>query len=446
MLVNVHHESRWEHTRLLLAGIVFLTSAALLIAFSIAIYAKAFSTDDMITIKADRAGLQLARFGDVRLNGALIGQVRSVNQDGEQASIEVALQPEVDVPDNSTVEILPTTLFGQKYISFVMPDNPSSTPLGDGAEIPSERVRTNVELSQILANLFPLLRAVKPADLNMALNALDTALQGRGEQFGQTLVDLGDYTEVIDEHLPTLREDMVKLADVANTYNIAAPDLLGVLRNLTVTSRTVTEKQDELDVFFSDLSGLAKTSTRVLNDNEANLIRVGEVTAPVLRLLAVYSPEFPCLIKGAARYKPLLAKTFEGNEVKQYIELGTTQYKAYDRGDQPVYGEVGHGPWCLGLPDPKIPAGPQPLEDGSDIDSNPPKSNLPPQLGGNLPRSAPRYSTAVPAAGVSSGYAGTPADQTIINALLAAESGRTASSYGSLGSLLYGPVVRGAVS
>ena len=44
---------------------------------------------------------------------------------------------------------------------------------------------------------------------------------------------------------------------------------------------------------------------------------------------------------------------------------------------------------------------------------------------------------------VSSGYAGTAAEQAIINALLAGDSGRAADSYGSLGSLLYGPVVRG---
>ena len=33
--------------------------------------------------------------------------------------------------------------------------------------------------------------------------------------------------------------------------------------------------------------------------------------------------------------------------------------------------------------------------------------------------------------------------KTIVNALLASHSGRAAQSYGALGSLLYGPVVRG---
>ena len=76
---------------------------------------------------------------------------------------------------------------------------------------------------------------MRPADLNATLNALATALGGRGEQLGQTMDELDAYLGEIDDHLPTLREDLVKLADVADTYDLAAPDLLGVLRNVTTT-------------------------------------------------------------------------------------------------------------------------------------------------------------------------------------------------------------------
>ena len=156
------------------------------------------------------------------------------------------------------VQILPTTLFGQKYISFVMPGQPSTARLQNDDVIASDQVEVNVELSRILAELFPLLRAVRPADLNMTLNALATALEGRGDQLGGTLVDLDDYLGVIEAHLPTLREDLIRLAEVADTYDDAAPDLLGVLGNLTVTSKTITQKRKEIDVFFSDLGGLAR--------------------------------------------------------------------------------------------------------------------------------------------------------------------------------------------
>ncbi|MCW2795916.1 MCE family protein [Nocardioides sp.] len=432
MLVNIYHDTPREHGRLMVAGVGFLTVIALLIGLSIAVYQKKFETVTMVTIKADRAGLQLAKFGDVRINGVLIGQVREISQDGEQASIKVALQPSAarEIPENVRVEILPTTLFGQKFVSFVRPDAPSAAHLQNGDVIPSDRVETNVELSKILADLFPLLRSIQPADLNKTLNALATALSGRGKQLGTTLDELDAYLGKIDDHLPTLRQDLVKLAQVANTYDQAAPDLLGLLRNLTVTSQTVLDNKQQLGVFFSDLQGLAKTSTRVLQENGSNLIRVGQVTEPVLRLLAVYSPELPCLLEGAARYAPRLAKTFSGNQVKQYIEFGTAQYRPYDERDRPVYGEVGHGPWCLGLPNAKVPAPPIALDQGSNMDEHPPTSPLPSQLG--LGR------------GVTSGYAGTDGDKAIINALLAGKTGRTADSFGSMGSLMYGPVVRGS--
>jgi phospholipid/cholesterol/gamma-HCH transport system substrate-binding protein len=429
MLVNVYHDSPAEHRRLVVAGIAFLTVIALLIALSVAIYQKTFEKSTTITIKADRAGLQLAKFGDVELNGALVGQVRKIGQDGKQAVITVALEPDqaAAVPENVTVEIMPTTLFGQKYISLVRPDDPSTKAISDGAVIPSSRVETNVELSRILANLFPLLRAVRPADLNATLNALATALEGRGEQLGQTMDELDTYLGKIDDHLPTLREDLVKLADVANTYDLAAPDLLAVLRNVTTTGQTIVDNKLQLGSFFSDLRGVADTSTRVLGDNESSLIRLGQVTEPVLKLLAVYSPEFPCLIKGAAKYAPRLAKTFEGNQVKQYIELGTPQYRAYDERDRPTYGEVGHGPWCLGLPDAPVPAPPVALDQGSDMDEHPPTSPIPDLLGLNR---------------VGADYSGSSGEQQIVNALLAEQTGSSAERYGALGSLMYGPLVR----
>src|SRR5262245_12421258 len=148
MLVNIYHDSRAEHARLLAAGVAFLTVIALLIATSIAMYQKVFDDVTMVTIHADRAGLQLAKFGAARVNGVLVGQVRSISQDGKEAVIEVALDPDAakEIPENVSVQILPTTLFGQKFVSFVRPENPSSTSLQDGDVIPADRVETNVEL------------------------------------------------------------------------------------------------------------------------------------------------------------------------------------------------------------------------------------------------------------------------------------------------------------
>ncbi|MDP2774650.1 MAG: hypothetical protein Q8O61_13945, partial [Nocardioides sp.] len=112
--------------------------------------------------------------------------------------------------------------------------------------------------------------------------------------------------------------------------------------------------------------------------------------------------------------------------------------------DLPEYGEVGHGPWCSGLPNPPVPIGPNSFKDGSDLDDNPPTSDFPAiPLPGLSRVEADAAAQRGFGAGMSSGYAGSEAEQAIVNAMLAGESGKPVDSYGSLGSLLYGPVLQG---
>ena len=113
--------------------------------------------------------------------------------------------------------------------------------------------------------------------------------------------------------------------------------------------------------------------------------------------------------------------------IRQFFVFNTPQYREYDQRDRPVYGEVGRGPWCLGLPNPPEPVPPQPLRDGTSLDDNPPTSTAP---------------VAPTSASTGTGFAGTPGDQAIINALLADRSGHPVDTYGSLGPLMDGPVVR----
>jgi phospholipid/cholesterol/gamma-HCH transport system substrate-binding protein len=372
MLTNLVHDTPREHHRLWLAGVVNIVTISLLIALAIAFYNKTFTSSTTVTVMADRAGLQLARFGDVRMHGALVGYVKKIESDGKEAEITLSLRPEAarTIPRDVSVQILPTTLFGQNYLELVPPKGEvSSARLRDGTVIPSKRVTTNVDLQAILANLFPLLRSVRPADLNATLYAIAHALQGKGDQLGDTFETLDDYLSRMNVELPTLRSDLQLLSQVSQTYELAAPDLIRLLRNATVTARTITDKQGALNRALGSLTGLATTTRVTLSENEKALIAQTRSGRPLLALLDTYSPELPCVIVGLDRQRPNADNVFNDGIIHQTLELGAPQRTAYTAADAPEFGEVGHGPWCLGLPDDyDKPAPFQPLKDGSDKD------------------------------------------------------------------------------
>jgi phospholipid/cholesterol/gamma-HCH transport system substrate-binding protein len=373
MLVNIVHDTPREHRRLFVAGIAFVSALAVMVAISIAIYDKTFTSKTTVTVIADRAGTQLARFGDVRMHGALVGYVDNVASDGQHAKITLAIKPEAarGIPSDVSAQILPTTLFGQNYVEFFPPKGgPAASPLQDGSVIPASRVTTNVELQHILAELYPVLRAINPADVNATLYALSHALQGKGEDIGQTLDALNTYLSTMNKELPRLKSDLRLFADVARTYEKASPDLIETLENVTVTSRTIKKKDDDLEEALSGLTGLAKITRTTLAENK-KLIRAQVRSAnPLLKLLATYSPEFPCVFQGLYLQIPNTKNVFQKGRIHQTLELGTPQRTAYTAEDAPVYGEVGHGPWCLGLPaDYQNPAPFGPLKDGTDKDN-----------------------------------------------------------------------------
>ncbi len=448
MFVMVKRENNpAEHRKLLVAGVAYLAVAALLLALSTAIYTKMFEDVTTVTLKADSAGLQLAKFGDVRYNGVLVGQIRDIKQTGDTAVIILGLEPESakEMPRNVDASIMPTTLFGRKFVSLDAPAGKGPTGIPDGLVIPQDRVTTTVELGRVLARLYPLLRTVRPVDLSKTLSALATALNGRGEQLGATMEQLDDYLTDFNVHLPTLQQDLRLLASVAQTYNASAPDLIAILANLTVTSDTVVAERDRLPGFLGSVTKVGNLSADILETNEVNAVRAARLSEPVLRLLDKYSPEYECLLRGIAVYKPILEKTFEGGLVKQYVEFPNPQHRAYDRRDLPAYKDK-RGPRCYGMPNNVTDDWPGlDLRNGTNMDSKQGRGNsyVPPggPPSGGAAGSFPDLFGAVNGSRPDDS-SGSRAQQRTANALLSMRTGRSGDAIPALSTLMYSPLVQ----
>ncbi|CAM5367881.1 hypothetical protein SALBM135S_08529 [Streptomyces alboniger] len=147
-----------------LAGVVYLVVPALLVWLSIAVYEKEFTDSATVIVETGRAGSEMHPSAEVKLRGVVVGEVEKIDTGARTARLTLALQPDKigRVPSDVRAQLLPTTLFGQRYVALVPPEHPSARPLTAGSVIPQDRSRSAVELEQVLDNLLPLLTAVQP--------------------------------------------------------------------------------------------------------------------------------------------------------------------------------------------------------------------------------------------------------------------------------------------
>jgi phospholipid/cholesterol/gamma-HCH transport system substrate-binding protein len=405
-------------------GVVFLVVLALLVGLTVAIYDKVFVDVVHVTLQTDRVGNQLAPPADVKLRGMIVGEVRSVSSNGRQATVDLALQPRTVglIPANVTARLLPKTLFGEKFVDLQIPARPSQARLAEGAVITQDRTSTAIELERVLDNLLPLLRTINPAKLNATLNALATALEGRGERLGENLELVDGYFTRLNPQLPTIQQDLLGLADVSEIYADAAPDLVRMLRNFAVTTSSIKDKSQVYAGFLAGTTGFATTTRGLLDENGDRLIRLASVGRPTLALLARYSPEYPCLLQGLAQSNDLIGRTFANGEL--HITLEVTKARAgYKPGEEPAWGE-NRGPSCYGLPNPARPWPGNRFRDGTKGDGS--ASALPTFL-----------------LDPQSGTSGSREEQGVVDALVSPQMGVPAGDVPDVATLLFGPMARG---
>jgi phospholipid/cholesterol/gamma-HCH transport system substrate-binding protein len=409
-----------------LLGVIFIGLLVLGVWLINAVFTQKFVSFDRVRLSTDTIGLQLPSRADVKVRGVIVGEVLDAKSEANGAELTLGIDPNKikTIPENVTASILPKTLFGEKYVELVIPQDYSKKALRAGDHI--TQTKLPIEVEKVLDDIYPLLRAVQPAELNYTLNALATALEGRGEAIGQNIETFDAYLKKLNPQVPALMEDLRLLAKVSGTYADVAPQIAETLRNTVKTGNTLVSREAKLNAFLKDVTSFSGTAKTFLDNNGSNIVRLGQLSKPQLELLNRYSPEFPCLLKGLVNQAPNLASTFRGFVF--HIDLITLprQPRGYTAKDVPVLG-ADNGPNCVGLPNPPVPLRNVPnLNDGVNGLQR-----------GDAQRTAPQIDAA------ATNAAAGRAEKALFGALTAPVLGVPADQVPDLTTLLFAPLVAG---
>lgn len=331
-----------------LAGLSAVLVLVAIVVLSVGMFRGSFTKTVPVSVVSDRAGLVMNPDARVKLHGAEVGNVESIEArpDGT-AVLHLAIDPSrLDlIPDNVGVDITSSTVFGAKFVELVPPSDPSEQSLRAGQVIQGQHV--TVEINTIFQQLVSVLDKIEPVKLNETLGALSAGISGRGEKFGQTLVDLDELLVRLDPSLPDLSHEIAVAPDVLNAYADAAPDLLATVRNSTRISDTIVDAQTDLDALLVSAIGLAGIGNDVLSNNRRGITDMLHLLVPTTDLTNQYNQALTCGLAGLAPLALGPPPPVPGVLLLDSFVLGRERYR-YPH-NLPKVAASG-GPQCAGLP------------------------------------------------------------------------------------------------
>jgi phospholipid/cholesterol/gamma-HCH transport system substrate-binding protein len=300
-----------------IAGLVLLLVFAIVVALVWTQFRGGFADPERLTLISSRSGLSMDTGSKVTYNGVEIGRVvdiAPIERDGTQeakVSLDVNRQFIHLIPANVDAEIKATTVFGNKYIAFSSPKDPASQRITSNDQIVAKRVTT--EFDTLFETVVSVAKQVDPIKLNQTLTATAQALDGLGERFGQSIENGNAILDQVNPLMPRLREDNQRLADLADVYADAAPDLFDGLNNLATTAKTLNEQQSNIDKALIASVGFGNTGGEVFEKGGPYLVRSAKDLVPTSALLDEYSPMLFCTIRNYHDVNPKIASSLGGN-------------------------------------------------------------------------------------------------------------------------------------
>ena len=300
-----------------LAGLVLLLVAAVVVALVWTQFRGGFQDPEKLTLIAGRSGLSMDPGSKVTYNGVEIGRVVAIDaiESGGEPKAKVTLDVNREfvslIPANVNAEIKASTVFGNKYIAFSTPPKPDAARLNPANAIDVSSVTT--EFNTLFETLVAVTQQVDPIKLNETLTATAQALDGLGNRFGESIQNGNAILADLNPQMPRLRQDNQRLADLADVYAKAAPNLFDGLKNAVTTARTLNDEQANIDQALMASVGFGNTAGDVFERGGPYLVRGAADLLPTSSLLDEYSPALFCTIRNYHDVEPKIASSLGGN-------------------------------------------------------------------------------------------------------------------------------------
>jgi virulence factor Mce-like protein len=253
-------------------------------------------------------GQGLRTNGDVKERGVLVGsigdiEVRQTDQ-GNVCRVALNLQPDAisQIPENVGAQIRAKTLFGEKWLELLYPEDPSDENIAAGQVITMDETLDPLEVETILNTGLPVLQAIDPERLSGALTALTEGFIGHEGEVIQGIVRGNDALTPLNRRRELLEKGIYQLAASGKILRQVSPDLLTALGYLNRLNAFTIDNRALIAENLRKAPELLREVSDLFVAQFGNLTRIVDRGATVIGLLAARTDDLDRLLTQLPRF------------------------------------------------------------------------------------------------------------------------------------------------
>ena len=254
---------------------------------------------------------------DVRILGVPVGTVDSVTPSGTDVTVRMSYDAKYKVPADANALIISPAIVGDRFVQLT-PVYTGGPVMASSATLSEEQTSTPLELDEIYQSIDDLTVALGPDGANSEgalTRLLDTTAKnfaGQGEQFNQTIKDIGKLTGTLDNNKEelfgtvrqmerfvgalarndqTVRRFNESLASAAGMLEGERDDLAASLKNLGIAMREVSAfVRENRDSLSENIEGLNVVSKILVKQRSALSETLNTAPLALNNLFHTYNP------------------------------------------------------------------------------------------------------------------------------------------------------------
>ena len=203
---------------------------------------------------------------EVRIAGVRVGQVESIKlHQGNLAQVTVSVLKADQLPRSTQAQLRYRNLMGQRYISLTEGSGQGGMLPNNGV-IPKEQTQPALDLTALFNGFRPLLRAIKPDDVNKLTYQIIQVLQGEGGTVNELLAHVASLTETLGNRDQVIGRVIDNLDKVISTIDSRDQEVSSLIVNLRSLVSGLSSDRKAIGDSLVSVNDLIGTTNNLLTD------------------------------------------------------------------------------------------------------------------------------------------------------------------------------------